>query len=219
MKTNQVLVRKMGDFDVCQRTSDGMFNATSLLKQWNTKMGMKKELGDYFENGSSKDFINTIIERENLHTGNYPYVKSRASRGDNAGTWMHPLLYIDFAMWINPSFKYDVLKFVYDELVKYRNDAGDAYRVLSAAIARIVEKSLMASAMKDIAKALNYVIFNMHETQIRNKADEPKMMELLELEKDLAKFINLGFISSYDELKAHLRERWREKWQPKVLSA
>ena len=32
MKTNQVMVRKMGHFSVLQRTSDGMFNATSLLK-------------------------------------------------------------------------------------------------------------------------------------------------------------------------------------------
>lgn len=40
------------------------------------------------------------------------------SRGNNVGTIMHPLLFIDFAMWLNPAFKYDVLKFVYDELRK-----------------------------------------------------------------------------------------------------
>lgn len=57
-----------------------------------------------FDNQSPKKFIQTIIERENLHKGNPPYVKSRAARGDNAGTWIHPLLFIDFAMWINQSF-------------------------------------------------------------------------------------------------------------------
>lgn len=35
MKTNQVLERKMGESKVYQRTCDGMFNATILLKQWN----------------------------------------------------------------------------------------------------------------------------------------------------------------------------------------
>ena len=35
MKTNQNMIRKMGDFEVVQRTKDGMFNATGLLKQWN----------------------------------------------------------------------------------------------------------------------------------------------------------------------------------------
>lgn len=35
MKTSVTMKRKMGIFDVFQRTSDGMFNATELLKQWN----------------------------------------------------------------------------------------------------------------------------------------------------------------------------------------
>ncbi|MBC7407182.1 MAG: KilA-N domain-containing protein [Arcicella sp.] len=39
-------------------------------------------------------------------------IKSKANKGVNAGTWMHPILFIDFAMWINPKFKVKVLKFV-----------------------------------------------------------------------------------------------------------
>ena len=35
MKTNQEMIRKMGNFNVIQRTKDGMFNATDLSKQWN----------------------------------------------------------------------------------------------------------------------------------------------------------------------------------------
>ena len=37
MKTNQIMVRLMGDFKVTQRTKDGFFNATELLKRWNEK--------------------------------------------------------------------------------------------------------------------------------------------------------------------------------------
>lgn len=37
MKTNNVILRPMGEFKVAQRTKDGMFNATALLKQWNEK--------------------------------------------------------------------------------------------------------------------------------------------------------------------------------------
>lgn len=43
MKTNQIMVRPMGGFNVTQRTKDGFFNATSLLKQWNEKTGMKRK--------------------------------------------------------------------------------------------------------------------------------------------------------------------------------
>lgn len=101
MKTNQIMIRPMGEFKVIQRTKDAFFNATDLLKQWNQLKGMKKEVNDYFDLSSTKEFIYTIMERENYDTGNYPYHKSRANKGDNAGTWMHPLLFIDFAMWIN----------------------------------------------------------------------------------------------------------------------
>ena len=48
--------------------------------------------------------------------------------------WMHPFLFIDFAMWINPTFKVTVIKFVYDELINYRNEAGDAYREMAITI-------------------------------------------------------------------------------------
>ena len=41
----------MGDFDVHQRTSDGMFNANSLRKQWNNSQGNKrgKEVNDFLK--------------------------------------------------------------------------------------------------------------------------------------------------------------------------
>lgn len=160
MKTNQIMVRPMGDFKVTQRTKDGFFNATELLKRWNEKSGMKKELKHYFENQSSNELINTIVERENLNSRNSAYL---SSRGKNGGTWMHPILFIDFAMWINPSFKYDVIKFVYDEMIRYRNEAGDAYRELSSAIMKIVPKDFMPKAMQKIGEALNWVVFNQHE--------------------------------------------------------
>ena len=90
MKTNQIMIRRMGDFKVIQRTKDAFFNATDLLKQWNQLKGMKKEVKDYLENYSTSELVKTIKERENFTSGNSPYVKSKASRGENAGTWMHP---------------------------------------------------------------------------------------------------------------------------------
>lgn len=148
MKTNQIMIRPMGEFKVIQRTKDAFFNATDLLKQWNQLKGMKKEVNDYFDLSSTKEFIFTIMERENYDTGNYPYHKSRANKGDNAGTWMHPLLFIDFAMWINPSFKYDVLKFVYDEMIKFRNLAGDAYPSMCKAVSSILPDDLFNKRLK-----------------------------------------------------------------------
>lgn len=42
------MIRQMGEFSVKQRTKDGFFNATELLKQWNRVSGMKKEVTKFF---------------------------------------------------------------------------------------------------------------------------------------------------------------------------
>lgn len=220
MKTNQVLTRQMGRFDVLQRTSDGFFNATMLLKQWNANSGMSKKLDHYFENNSTEEFINTITSKEGLHTRNSVYVKSRASRGLNAGTWMHPLLFIDFAMWINPAFKYDVLKFVYDQLIQYRNDAGDTYKDMCAAIASVSKKEEVAANIQKIAKAINVVVFGKHQREARNKmAEESRMKELTSLQSKVAELINLGYLKNFGQIREYLLRMWSAKNQPKELTS
>ena len=172
MKTNQEMIRKMGNFNVIQRTKDGMFNATDLLKQWNNQSCSERKMDNFFASHKTNEFINTIIEREKLNTPKMVYLKTRGKKG---GTWMHPMLFIDFAMWINPEFKYDVIKFVHDEMIRYRNEAGDAYRELSSAVMKIVPNDFMPKAMRKIGEALNWIIFNGHERLLRNKhGDESK---------------------------------------------
>lgn len=206
----------MGDFDVIQRTSDGMFNATMLLKQWNEMSGDKKEITKFFENENTKEFISALISEENLNTQNSAYLKSRGKY--TGGTWMHPILFVKFAMWINPRFEVKVIKFVYDKLIEYRNEAGDAYREMSNSIAKIVPKSFFPTAIQKVAQALNFIVYNQHETEIRNKqADEGKVRELSELEKDVAKLIDGNFIKSFDHLISYLRKRWSDKHTPKAL--
>jgi hypothetical protein len=215
MKTNQKMIRKMGQFNVIQRTSDSMFNATSLLDQWNKSNGMQKQMIHYVENNSTKEFIKTIEAEENTKERNSVLSQKR---GKNGGTWMHPLLFIDFAMWINPKFKYHVLKFVSDEMIKYRHEAGDEYRNLSAAICKIVPSDFMQTAMKKIAEALNWIVFNSHESGIRNKfGDEQKQRELSILERKVTDLINEGFISEYKPLISYLRELYHRKNYPKVF--
>ena len=218
----------MGQFQVVQRTKDGMFNATALLKQWNEQLNLhtqkngyvkKKDLDDYLSNKNTQLFIQTIQEREKLDTPKMVYLKSRASRGENAGTWMHPLLFIDFAMWLNPTFKYDVLKFVADQMIQYRNNAGDAYRELSSAVARIVPKNEMKVKMRKIGEALNWVIFNAHEKMLRNKeGEEDKQKELWMFEKKVASLINEGFIHRFDDLMNYLRRQYIDRNNPKVFA-
>lgn len=218
MKTNNVIIRPMGEFQVAQRTKDGMFNATALLNQWNNASGQQKQMIHYFENNSTKEFVDTLIAKENLRERNSVYVKSRARADRGGGTWMHPFLFIDFAMWLNPSFKYEVLKFVYDQMIKYRNEAGDAYRDLSASVYKIVDTSRMSMLMSQISKGINFVVFGEHRPAIRNdKGTEEDQRKLYEMERKVSSLINEGFLKSYDEVMDYLRRRYRERNMPVVF--
>ena len=146
---------------------------------------------------------------------------SKTVRGKkNGGTWLNPVLFIKFAMYLSPRFEYHVLKFVADQMIRYRNDAGDAYRELSSAVMKIVPKDFMPKAMQKIGEALNWIIFNSHERMLRNKhGEEEKQRELFQLEKKVADLINEGFINSFDGLISYLRNQWQRKNNPPVFVA
>lgn len=231
MKTNQIMIRPMGQFAVEQRTKDGMFNATALMRQWNQYVSenqcdtntqkngylKKKDIDDFFANKGTSLFIEALLVEETLGGEREAFLKSR---GKNGGTWMHPILFVKFAMWLNPRFEVQVIKFVYDHMIEYRNEAGDAYKELCTAISKIVGRGFLRVAISNIAKAINWVVFNNHEAMIRNKEGvEDKMKELFSAEKTVAMLINDGFLSSYEGVVKYLRKKWSEKWAPKVLTS
>lgn len=210
MNTNQIMIRQLANFKVEQRTKDGYFNSTELLKAWNTANTSNKELKDYLSNKATQEFIKALCEEENLNGDKSPYL---ATRGKNGGTWMHPLLFIDFAMWLNPTFKVKVLKFVSDQMLSYRNEAGEAYKALASAISHIVPKNTIREYMETIAKGLNWIIVGRHEKMIRNEyGTEEKQKEYFELERQLAMLINDGFLKTGNEVVEYLRDKFKKKY-------
>ena len=238
MKSNQEMVRKIENFTVTQRTSDGFFDGSELLRQWNTVGGnAKRQMSKFLEMDTTKEFLAALVIDENerkshgakmLHGDNQKVttfdlikeVKGRVSKNGRTPdkVWMNPILFIKFAMWINPTFEVKVIRFVYDEMIKYRNDAGDAYREMSSAVGKIVPFDFMPKAMQKIAEALNWIVFGNHEKMARNKyGDENKQRELYLLEKKIADLINDGFINSYDGIISYLRKKYQEVQYPKVF--
>lgn len=211
MKTSVNMIRKLDGHDVEQRTKDGYFDANKLLTQWNkknrthdTRVRMDKFLGL----SKTKEFIQEIESHgdENTHADNKAVI-TRKGRNTGEGTtpdrvWMHPYLFIDFAMWINPTFKYKVIQFVYDQLLQTRNDAGDFYKGLTKAI-RIFEPSSREYIL--LAKALNYIAFGKHERNIRQSASQDQLQKLTDIQKQLAFAIDMGYIKSFQELINEMR--------------
>ena len=213
MITNQIMKRPLADFTVEQRTKDGYFCLTGLLNNWNLKMGTKKELKDYFENKATQEFVKALSDEENLHGDKSPYVKSKARLDRGGGTWGHPLLFIDFAMWLNPHFKVKVLKFVSDQMLTYRNEAGDAYKQLSSAMSKICTPHQMKRYMPILGKGINYIVAGHHEHQLRNEyGTEEKQKEYFELEKQVAMLVNEGFLRTPEDVANYLRRKFQNKY-------
>lgn len=213
MITNQIMKRPLADFTVEQRTKDGYFCLTGLLNNWNLKMGTKKELKDYFDNKATQEFVKALADEENLHGDKSPYVKSKARLDRGGGTWGHPLLFIDFAMWLNPHFKVKVLKFVSDQMLTYRNEAGDAYKQLSSAMSKICTPHQMKRYMPILGKGINYIVAGRHEHQLRNEyGTEEKQKEYFELEKQVAMLVNEGFLRTPEDVANYLRRKFQNKY-------
>lgn len=224
MKTNNVILRPMGEFKVAQRTKDGMFNATALLKQWNlTHPSELRNLDNFWKGTNLTLLMSEIAENElGFKSVDFTHLKSVLSKTQkgkhNGGTWMHPVLFVKFAMYLSPKFEYHVLKFVSDQMLKFRNDAGDAYKKFANSVQSIVNPSFMPVAMSNLSKAINHVVFGSHETLMRNKVgEESKQQELFALEVKLSELIEDGFISTYDNLMNYLRKKWCEKHTPTLL--
>lgn len=171
------------------------------------------------------DFIEALIaeERENGLGENSPKIdnqvvkKSKVKEKGKAGrpkeeVWMHPFLFTKFAMWINPRFEVKVIRFVYDEMIQYRNLAGDAYPRMCAAVCSILPRDVFKQKVRDLAKSLNIIVYGKHESEMRNKVgDEAKVRELYELEQQIAQWIELGFIKNYKELKQALTKVYYQR--------
>jgi hypothetical protein len=229
MKTNQEMVRYIDNFSVVQRTSDGYFDGSELLRQWNNVEGNpRRRMSEFINSPKVKEFLKALADdeshRSKIDIGENQLVIKVKGRNTKEGktpdkVWMNPLLFIKFAMWINPTFEVKVLRFVYDEMIRYRNDAGDAYKELSSAVMKIVPKDFMPKAMQKVGEALNWVVFNNHEKMLRNKhGDEMKQRELWQLEKKVADLINEGFITNFDNLISYLRNQYQKRNYPQVFN-
>lgn len=122
MKTNQIMIRPMGEFTVSQRTKDSCFDGGDLLRQWNSVKGNEqRKMDEFLLAKRTGDFIEALIaeERENGLGENSPKIdnqvvkKSKVKEKGKAGrpkeeVWMHPFLFTKFAMWINPRFEVKV---------------------------------------------------------------------------------------------------------------
>lgn len=132
MKTTQIIERPFYNGIIQQDHKTGWMNTNQLLVLGNS---YRKSIGKaparlqhYLETEKTKEFIQEIMEQEKI------VEVKKGKKGRYGGTWMHPLLFIDFAMYINPAFKYEAMNWLMDQLLQYRDCSGESYKAMGHAI-------------------------------------------------------------------------------------
>lgn len=130
METQVLMKRELFGIEISQQSKTEFFSATDLTKagnKWRAVNGLSLfNLALYLK---SKSFLEFKDELE------LKYGKCiTAGRGRSSNTWVHPLLFIDIALAINPKLKVEVYEWLFDNIIKFRNDSGDSYKEMAAAI-------------------------------------------------------------------------------------
>jgi len=130
MKTQVLVKRELFGSEIKQQSKTGFFSATDLARvgnKWRITRDLSVfNLSVFLKSKSTTEFIEELNHK-------YDIVLS-TGRGRNAQTWVHPLLFIDIALAINPKLKIEVYEWLFDNLLRFRNDSGDSYKEMSAAI-------------------------------------------------------------------------------------
>ncbi len=124
MKTQVVMKRPFMGGEISQQSKTEMFSATDLTKIINRKRRELEKpafnMSAYLKTKGSVEFIEELQkESEKVIV---------RSKGKGTHTWVHPLLFLDIALSANPKLKIEVYKWLYDELIKNRNNSGDSYK-------------------------------------------------------------------------------------------
>lgn len=161
-----------------QRISDGYFNATKLVDAWNEKSTSKKQLGQYKLLDSTVEYIEQL-KKEGIQN---PIITGRG-KGEKSGTWVHPKVLIDLAMWISVEFKSKVIDYVIDGLIKSRHDAGDYYNEMAKAILETYVNCYGTKPHPKIYIIEANMIKSLVASKDRNNMSEDELKQLTYLQK------------------------------------
>lgn len=179
MKTEQIMIRKFLDGEISQNHKTGWFNATQLIsianKYKKTIGEQPKNIADYLKKKETKEFITTIAKKEQLSE------VVKIVKGKNGGSWVHPLILIDIAMWLSMDFKYQAMCWLQDNLLQYRDISGDDYKKLSSEICKKINPARAGIVIPDIARKIK----NKIAVNDWNLATEDQLKKRTQIQKDI----------------------------------
>ena len=201
MKTEVYLERPLLDGIIRQSNKTGFFNVNDLLligNKWRISNNMKFfNYNSWYNSSATQEFITELKKQ----FGEVIISK----RGKTGERWVHPFILIDLSLNINPTLKVEMYKWIYDELIKFRNDSGNSYKKMCGALFENCKnksnfhRGVSATAMM-IQKACNVKNWNEateQQLKLRDKIHE-NISLLCDVLRDNNQAIRIGILKAIE---------------------
>lgn len=153
METKVIMKRELFGEEISQNNLNSFFSATDLVRagnKWRVANGLPFfNLATFLQTKEVKEFMDFLKQE-------YGEIKIN-SRGKYGVTWVHPFLFIEIALAISPKLKVEVYSWLYDSLIKYRNNSGDSYKKMCGAL--YITQGNKRTFADDIKKLANRIKF------------------------------------------------------------
>jgi hypothetical protein len=151
MNTEQTLTRYLFDSPIRQKHKTQALCATDLVKAGNKfriAQGLEPfDLSYYFGLQGTKEFVAEIEAKHGW--------AKYASRGRNASTWTHPILFLDIALALHPRLKVETYDWIMDQLCEFRDNSGDSYKKMCGVLwVRATNKQKFPEYIKEVAEKI-----------------------------------------------------------------
>jgi hypothetical protein len=203
MITEVVMQRRLFDSEIRQQSKTGFFSANDLVLAGNSFRALNKMkpivLQDWLNRETTKEFIQELESQLQIEV-------KKATRGRYATTWLHPYLFIDLALTISPKLKIEVYSWLFDELLKYRNESGDSYKKMTGALfVNTTSKSQFSKGVKATARLIknacqvkDWETANQEQLKLRDRIHE-NIALLCDVLKDNNQAVRLGILKTLED--------------------
>ena len=148
METPIIMQRELFGTQIRRHSTTGMLSEKDLVMAGNHWRLLNKlpvfDKKNWLTNKSTKIFISELEEQYGKENVRVP------AKGRGNHTWIHPLLFIDMALAINPRLKIEVYEWLFDSLLKFSNDSGDSYKKMCGNLfVRTTQKTFFPHFIED----------------------------------------------------------------------
>jgi hypothetical protein len=228
MKTEVILSREFANSEIRQLSKCGFLCATDLTSIYNVIRVSDnlpgKRMKDFFENLATKDFLESLCNELNLQEkakgGILPLAQESkpekiavwspadlkvVKRGkNNKGTWLHPYLFVKYAMWLSPVFEAKMIIWLTDNLLGYRNQSGDDFKSCNAMIDKVFNVGDKYWVYADIASFVAARVLGNSDKEQWNNATAEQLQQRSNLLQRIENVAEFGKFGTPDKLLAAL---------------